>query len=87
MPTTGKAVSLFSGTQEGTAALPTYSATGWTAAPGSDTEYDSGTTNYVMPKTDGNLLTDVSGQIYALSTGASTALYLVTRGFEDFRRK
>lgn len=86
MPTTSRAIALFCGVQEGVTALPAYSASGWTAAPGYDTAYDSGTTNFVTPRADGNLLTDTSGQIYAISNGASTALYLVTRGFEDFRR-
>lgn len=86
MTTNGRAIALFCGAQEGITALPAFADGGWTSGNGYDTAFDSGTTNYVMPKADGNLLTDTSGRIFALSTGASTALYFVTRGFEDFRR-
>lgn len=85
MPTNGKAISIFSSIL-GTTSLPSFADSGWTAAPGFDTSFDSGTNNYVMPKVDGSLITDTAGRINALSTGASTALYFMTCGWEDFRR-
>lgn len=84
MPTNGRGVILYAG-DEGASAPPAYADAGWTASPGYDLGYSSGTTNNVNPKSE-ILITDTSRQIAAYATGASTALYMVTRGFKDFRR-
>jgi len=57
----------------------------WTTAPGDDVTYGDGT--YTTTTAGGQLLiTNTSGQIGARAHAASDTLYLVTRGFKDFRR-
>lgn len=56
----------------------------WTTVPGADQEFTGGVgplTSY----TSGLLTTNTSGQIIGVSSGSAT-IYIVTRGFKDWRR-
>lgn len=58
----------------------------WSTAPGSDMYAAAGPAGVSWPR-DGLLITNTSAQIAARgSTGTTTNLSFVTRGFEDFRR-
>lgn len=59
---------------------------GFTAAPGFDLCYYNGSTNTPVPIANAMLTTNTSAQIGARADGASRNLYLVTRGYKDFRR-
>lgn len=65
---------------------PTNTNGGFTTVPGMDLAYNVAQTLSITVGRDGILTTNTSSQIGARSTASSTTLYLVTRGFKDFRR-
>lgn len=85
-PTASQAIIFLAG-DEGAATPAPYSTSGFTVAPGYDITGggNGGTTNVTSQKSEG-LTTDSLGQIGAIASAASTTLYLVTRGYKDFRR-
>lgn len=56
----------------------------WTVAPGNDLNTNTGTV--LGGFFSGYITTDTSGQIGARAAAASTSLYVVTRGWKDWRR-
>lgn len=86
-PTSGNAVILTSG-DETDVAPSAYNVNGFTTAPGYDLSGmgSGGTTNAVNQVGSGIVTTNTSGQIGVRASAAATTLYLVTRGFKDFRR-
>lgn len=84
-PTNSSSVILRSG-DEVNVAPSAFAATGFITAPGADLMASTGTTDVAPIARDGALITDTSAQIGARANAASTALYLVIRGYKDFRR-
>lgn len=67
---------------------PTDGTFWWATVPGADLKYSGpGTGTVASPSRDGLLTTNTSGQIGARAlSGTGNALYLVTRGWKDYRR-
>lgn len=86
-PTSANSIILTSG-DEADVAPSAYNVNGFTAAPGYDFSGmgAGGSTNAVNQIGSGLLTTNTSGQIGARASGSATTMYLVTRGFKDFRR-
>lgn len=86
-PTASSSIILTSGDEQDIAPAA-YATTGFTTTPGYDMSGMGvgGTSNAVSQIRDGILTTDTSARIGARANAAATSLYLVTRGYKDFRR-
>lgn len=84
--TDGRVVIITSPDEQDEAPIDTSAAApdGFTTAPGTDIIVNANRNRSVY--TPAPLFTNTSSQIRARASGASTAFYVVTRGWEDFRR-